>query len=375
MTEEIKNPEHEQLLEVLKFMPCTYKIMLWGYGGEKVMGRVSQDSWDYCVKHQVDLGEIAWGNGEYVERLDLDPDQLPFRPGEWYECDNFAHANGVSANGGTLQINDENGDTVIEQQLDDFEFDDGPEFEVIGEAWITQHKTGDIVFIGQSNEKGTFFEAEINLTAPFDIKKLKLFVDNIEDEEFVTGVEYDGEYIDNQGGNTDGKSSDFYMFRVVDDEGNAESYDPGERDWGEPAVGTSPSNWERSPKFDFNEHKPVHPGYYNCTWGGWGTTYGTAYWNGTEFGEWQFGVFKPFSEVYSWSGYNWDTSDWANQPPEPPEVKCNHEGCNWTGMRSDMIEDEDHSDICPKCSNNDWDWIDYDPDYANGRENRELYIK
>jgi hypothetical protein len=42
------------------------------------------------------------------------------------------------------------------------------------------------------------------------------------------------------------------------------------------------------------------------------------YWDGTEFGDWEYGKFNPQSGVVTWSGYNWDTSDWANQPPEPP---------------------------------------------------------
>ena len=30
--------EQEQLMEVLKFTPRTYRINMWGYGGERVMG-------------------------------------------------------------------------------------------------------------------------------------------------------------------------------------------------------------------------------------------------------------------------------------------------------------------------------------------------
>ena len=53
------NAEHDKLIEVLKFTPRTYKISMWGYGGEKVMGTVDRKVWDYCVANQVDLSDIA----------------------------------------------------------------------------------------------------------------------------------------------------------------------------------------------------------------------------------------------------------------------------------------------------------------------------
>ncbi len=103
----------------LKFTPRTYKISMWGYGGEKVMGTVDQTVWDYCIKNQVDLSEIAWGDEDTVQdEMDLDLDMLPFPPGSWYECDNLAHTNGVSRNAGTLQIEDENGNIICEKSLD-----------------------------------------------------------------------------------------------------------------------------------------------------------------------------------------------------------------------------------------------------------------
>ena len=39
--------EQQKLIEVLKFTPRTYKIQLWGYGGEYVMGTVDRKIYDY----------------------------------------------------------------------------------------------------------------------------------------------------------------------------------------------------------------------------------------------------------------------------------------------------------------------------------------
>ena len=368
--------EQEHLIQVLKFTPRTYKISMWGYGGEKVMGTVDRKVWDYCVANQVDLQDIAWSDEDtVVDDMKLDPEQLPFPPGSWYECDGMAHVNGVSRNAGTLQIEDENGNTVFEKSLDDCDgCEDSPQWSCQEEVWVGMRDKGEVVFIGSSNEKGTFFEGEIELTSPFDIEKLELHYDEIDGEEIVNGVVYDGVDIDNWGGSTDGKSSDFGMYLLTDNEGNFERYDPGEKDWGHPPTGYSPSTWESSPKLKFADVKPTLPGYYSVNWG-YGSTYGTLYWNGTDFGEWEYGKFDPINQegIVTWSGYNWDTSDWANQPPEPPSHVCKK--CKWTGTRDQLREDEDYRDHCPSCDSTKLDYIDYDPDTKKGQKNRKQYCK
>lgn len=369
--------EQEKLIEVLKFTPRTYKITMWGYGGEKVMGTVDRKVWDYCMANQVDLSEIAWSDEETVEEeMGLDLEQLPFTPGSWYECDDMGHIHGVSRDAGTVQIEDENGDTVFQRSINDCIGDEEtPSLCCSDEVWLGSRSKGEVVFVGSSNEKGTFFEGEIELTAPFDITKLELNYEEFDGEDIITSVTYDGEEIDNWGGNTDGKSSDMNMVMLIDDEGNFERYDPEEKDWGHPPSGPSPSSWESSPTFKFKQQKPVYLGWYNCVWKSYGTSYGTAYWNGTEFGEWEYGKFKPISGIDTWSGYNWDTNSWVNQPPEPPHVQCNNKKCGWTGMRGDLREDDDYVDHCPSCDSADFDWIDYDPNTPKGRKNRAKYCK
>jgi hypothetical protein len=369
--------QKQELIEVLKFTPRTYKISMWGYGGERVMGTTTQEVWDYCMEHQVDLSDIAW-NSDAEEEMDLDPDLLPFPPGSWYECDDMTHTNGVSRDAGTLQIEDENGNTVFEKSLDALDgcSDDSPEWSCTDECFVGSRKKGEIVFIGSSNEKGTFYESDFELRAPFDITKLTLCYEEVDGEEIVSGVQYDGEDLDNWGGSTDGKSSDFNMVRLIDDEGNFERYEPEEKDWGHPEYGTSPSTWERSVDFNFKKQKPTIPGYYSVRWS-YGSTYGSLYWDGKEFGDWQFGKFNPVAQagVKSWSGYNWDTSSWVNQPPEPPDLICSDEKCRWVGAGDDRRTDDNYDDHCPECDGTEFDWIDYDPDTKEGRANRAKYCK
>jgi len=366
--------EKQQLIDTLKFTPRTYKISMWGYGGEKVMGRVDPKVWDYCMEHQVDLVDIAW-NYDACEEMDLDEDLLPFTPGSWYECDGMAHVNGVSRDAGTIQITDENGDTVFEKRLEDCDgCDDSPGWSCNDEVWVGMAKKGEVVFIGSSNEKGTFFEGDIQLRAPFDIEKLVLNYDEVDGEEIVNSVYYDDEEIENYGGSTDGKSSNMDMVRIIDDQGNWEKYEPEEKDWGHPEYGTSPGDWEKSPSFKFKQHKPVYPGYYSCNYGH-GSTYGSLYWDGTAFGDWEYGKFHPVGQdgIVSWQGYNWDTSNWSNQPPEPPTLICDNKKCGWVGKSDDRIDDAEYNSHCPDCNGTDFSWIDYDPDTAQGRKNRNKY--
>jgi hypothetical protein len=371
---EVKEVTAEELVELIKFTPRTYRISMWGYGGEKVMGTVDPKVWDYCMENQVDLSDLAW-DSDAAEEMGLDEEMLPFPPGAWYECDDMAHVNGVSRNAGTLQIEDENGETVFEKSLEDCDgCDDSPQLCCNDEVWIGSRAKGEIVFIGSSNEKGTFFEGDIELTAPFDIEKLELHYDEVDGEEIVNGVYYDGDEIDNYGGSTDGKSSDFDMARVTDDKGNWERYEPEEKDWGHPPYGTSPESWEQSVDFNFKKHKPTSPGYYSVNWS-YGSTYGSLYWDGKEFGDWEHGKFHPVSQdgVKKWSGFNWDTSDWGNRPPEPPNIICDNKKCSWVGQSDDRRTDDEYTDHCPECDGTEFSWIDYDPNTKKGLKNREKY--
>jgi len=282
--------EQQQLIDTLKFTPRTYKIQMWGYGGEKVMGRVDPRAWDYCLKNRVDLVDLAWGY-EYSEENNLDDEQLPFTPGSWYECDSMGHVNGVSRNAGTIQIEDENGNTVFEKSFDDCDgCEDSPQWSCQDEVWVGMAKKGEVVFIGSSNEKGTFFEGEIELRAPFDIEKLELYYDEIDGEEIINCVYYDGEEIENNGGCTDGKSSDMNMVRITDDEGNWERYELPEEDDTEPTQAVATESQDSVAELDkvldeFREEfseaevewvdeqktewfpakiKPVHAGVYEC---------------------------------------------------------------------------------------------------------------
>jgi len=205
--------QKQELVDILKFTPCTYTIQLWGYGGEYVMGTVTREIYDYFKRRRLNLNDFAW-DSDYADEHEIPEEMWPFTPGSWYECDDMGHVNGVDRNSGTLQVCDEKGNTVYEISLEDIDGcgDDSPEISCGDEVWIDSKDPGTVVFIGVSNEKGTFFEGEIELTQPFDSTKLMITYDEIDGNEIVSMVSYDDEDLDNNGGSTNGKSSDFGFY-------------------------------------------------------------------------------------------------------------------------------------------------------------------
>ena len=53
--------EQEKLIEVLKFTPRTYKIRLWGYGGEYIMGNVDRKIYDYFRQRRLSVTDYEIG--------------------------------------------------------------------------------------------------------------------------------------------------------------------------------------------------------------------------------------------------------------------------------------------------------------------------
>jgi hypothetical protein len=207
--------EKQELINVLKFTPRTYRVRLWGYGGEYVMGTVDRKIYDYFKQRRLDVSEFAW-DGDYAETNNIPEDMQPFYPGNWHDCDNMGHCWGVDRSAGTIQVDDENGNTVYEKSLEDIvgydEENPEPEWTCGDEVWIDSQPAGSVVFIGTSSEKGTFFEADIELKMPFDPSKLSLQYDEIDGNEIITSVSYDGEELNNDGGDTNGKSTDFGFY-------------------------------------------------------------------------------------------------------------------------------------------------------------------
>ena len=301
MSTETVNAEHERLLEVLKFTPRTYKIHLWGYGGEYVMGTVDRKIYDYFRARRLDLSDFAW-NSDYAEENNIPEDMWPFPPGSWYGCDDMGHCYGVDRGAGTLQILDENDKVVYERSLEDISGceEDEPEWGGGEEVYIGSKPAGTVVFLGVSNEKGTFFEGEIELTQPFDITQLTLSYDEVDGNDIINQVEYDGNDIDNWGSNTDGKSSDLAFYLIKDS-----------------------NTWEKYATMDDIDYtmtewfpkriKPVRVGSYLVRTAGKNSYTYQARWNGTIWtSTWQEDEIK----IKEWQGIAYDPDAETTNPKE-----------------------------------------------------------
>jgi hypothetical protein len=199
--------QKQELIETLKFTPRTYTITLSGYGGECYAGLVDRKIYDFFAAKQIDINQYDW-EWDQDKWRDIPESMQPFSPGDAYDCDNLFHAAGAElSDTNYITVSDEHGDTHWEHSLG---FTDlikaGVEVECSSETEFGDLDDGSVVFWGGQGEKGCFFEAAVELRAPFNPAKLKILYEECDGWPIVSYVEYDGEELDGSGGySTNGK--------------------------------------------------------------------------------------------------------------------------------------------------------------------------
>ena len=197
--------EKEELLQTLKFTPRNYRVEIWGYGGEVYWGNVDRKIYDYFKEKAIDIEQYA---GSWEERMwdDVPFEMRPFEPGTPDECDRGGHTAGATFDDAShITVYDENGKEVWSSPLGSVLTANGATFDCIDEHYIADYPTGTVVFWGGQGEKGTFFGNEFELTAPFDPSKLRVLYEDMDGWELTSGVQYDGEDLDGNDYDTDGK--------------------------------------------------------------------------------------------------------------------------------------------------------------------------
>lgn len=266
--------QKQDLIEVLKFTPRTYKVEMTGYGGEVYAGRVPVKAYHYFQAHEIDLNEYAhdWDNEAQV------PDEFhPFPPGSAYECEDIAHENGVEMSGACqITVSDEHGNEVWSSSLDpeDLEMNG---VEVTGSEPIYLEdvlKDGEVAVLGQNGEKGLFFSGELPLRQPFDHRLLSISYTTVEGWSICSMVEYAGEALESWDYGTTGKSSE-HQFIVKGDVSEAKELD----DIMEEFLPTQ----GRTAWFEGNV-RPLRQGLYECM---------------LDESAW------PFPVMYEWTGRDW----------------------------------------------------------------------
>ena len=275
--------QKQDLIQALKFTPRDIRISLWGYGGEIVMGRINEATYDFWSRHPDDLSDYVYDWGGTMD-VPADADFAP--DGTWYDVSDICHESGVELSDSCgLTVTDElTGETVFETRLDIGKLQDlGIDVECTDEQYAHQQPPGSYVFVGQSIEKGVFLENTVRITAPFDPAKLHLSYGDYDGWEICSYVEYDGVDIEGHDGyNTNGKSSDFRVVAVEPDE----EWDPkaelekiplpvldGEEVWSSRMIDYAQETeyWEGHALTPWwpAEDTPVRPGRYQVLIGNW----------------------------------------------------------------------------------------------------------
>ena len=307
--------QQEQLLEVLKFTPRTYRIEMVSYGGEVYAGRISREIYEYFKANNIDLTEYSydWDNG-----LEVPENMQPFTPGSAYECDDLIHASGATMHDcNFVHVYDEHNDLVWECDLSIDSLSTKRVKCVETNSFDSDVLSpGEVVYYGASGEKGLLFGGNIELSSPFDPVKLKLDYCDANGWLICNGAEYDGEYISNDDVCTTGKWSEHKWILGSDEE----AYDPDavpddEKNGGAGSPSCYTPTKSEVVEFKFKKHQPVHQGWYYCCYND-GTTFGMLYWDGDKFVD--FAYNKPYNikqaGIIDWTGINWDTSNWDNCP-------------------------------------------------------------
>ena len=235
--------QKQELIDTIKG-PRYYRLSIGGYGGESAYINISKEAYEFWKAHIEEHHD-----SDLVEYLtnddpdDCDYDELGTVPKEadfltdygketfkspWYEAPNeFCHQYGVEYGSAYLIINEvDSGEymskhvaDVIDERVSDLvdklQEETNYEFECTdwgeGEQFAEQ---GEYVLQMYSSEKGSFFDAIIETVGEFDPKKLMFHCNEYPNgEDIIDGVSYDGEALDNQGGDTNGKGYSAHVWK------------------------------------------------------------------------------------------------------------------------------------------------------------------
>lgn len=208
--------QKEELMEALKAEPHIYEIILSGYGGELVLGRITKEQYEFWNDRE-DFDEHCndWDNEiEVPTGLEL------VRDGSWHELDDLAHESGC-------EFSELNYITVIDKTTNETVFESplgyaalekhgiDPEGIASEEYYIKYDSDAEYAFLGQSVEKGTFYTGEVEVLGKFDPRKLSFSHIDVEGWDLINGVSYASEIVEDTGGySTTGKSLEFKIFQV-----------------------------------------------------------------------------------------------------------------------------------------------------------------
>jgi hypothetical protein len=215
--------EKQELIETIKHPIRYYRLMLWGYGGESAYIKLDKATYEYWKKREQDGDETLLTymlDEDREEVTDVppehdfmgDPDDLAGTRYSWHDAPNeIVHQWGVDYFSARLTVteveSEEYNSEPVEDAVDGVElsnFVDEHEIEWVSGDYPA--KEADYMLQFYSSEKGTFFEAIFATNGRFDPKKLKVYsTEHFNGDDTIDNIEYNGESLENQGGDTNGK--------------------------------------------------------------------------------------------------------------------------------------------------------------------------
>lgn len=185
-----------------------YEYNLWGsrYGGEHTIGTIPQKVADYWLdKGQEAFEEYMWSYDHYEKNED-GTIPLEYQLSEWWEVDDIEHMSTVEfSDANVLYVEDVKTKEIV-AEIPMTEDLIGTVFNPLTEGVCGVDTTGKAIVYGQSFEKGGFNFEMLKTDEPFDASKVKFNVTEWDTLKLVNDVDYDGDTLSVEDGDTIGKS-------------------------------------------------------------------------------------------------------------------------------------------------------------------------
>ena len=212
MNDDNDNLQHEELIKALKFTPRDITVSTSGYGGEIVMGRITAEQYNFWQGRE-DFSDMVW-DWDYEMPEGVSDDLKFVNEGSWHECDDIAHECAVEMSSSCwVRVTDNlTNETLWEHSLDISALEDrGIEIDYNQNLERADYP-GQYLFIGQSIEKGQFWEGTVRITSAFRPELLRFTVSEVDGWPLLYSVTYDGNDLDDTGNyDTTGKGSEFTL--------------------------------------------------------------------------------------------------------------------------------------------------------------------
>ena len=194
----------------------SYKIEFNGKGSEIVVGVLTEEQVkiidDTIEEKDFDSPVEFFQDSELLEKHGIP---------EWSQNDMYYHKYGPHYFDSTIKVTNENGEVILESDVEDIEFNEEIEAVEFDEKYYTvmgyDYKP---IIASTLEDNGLSFNTTIEIEddEEFDINKLRLFVDTVQVEfdeytDIISRIEYNGQKLDSDGEDTQNESFNITIYK------------------------------------------------------------------------------------------------------------------------------------------------------------------